>query len=196
MSDSMGEKFFIGAIQGIIGAIILYFWLRRSKKKEKKQYENSLKEEIYHDSSSQSNDSDNIIEVDYYNTLYDELKERCDPAKYMEPYNAEKVEISNNIFSQLDTNRNNIYELIKLRNYAIKKLGLTFSAKELYDKLSKIYNPNNFVGDKYNADKLHVANQIYAKIQRSSDDIVELENIAKENSIVLIKKTNIEGSGL
>ena len=63
----------------------------------------------------------------------------------MDPYNAEKVEISNQIYSQLDNNKNNVSELIDLRNLAIKKLGLSFSAKELYDKLSEIYNPINFV---------------------------------------------------
>lgn len=185
ISDSMGERFFVGAIQGLIGAIILYFWLRHSKKKEKKQYEKALKEEIYHDSSPQTTASSNTIEVDYYNTLYDELKEKCNPAIYMNPYNAEKVEISNQIYSQLDSNKENVSYLIELRNLAIKKLGLSFSAKELFEKLSEIYNPNNYVGEKYDADKLHISNQIYAKIQKCADDIVELENIAKENCIVL-----------
>jgi hypothetical protein len=38
ISDSTAEKFVIGAIQGLIGCVILYFWLRRNKKKEKKHY--------------------------------------------------------------------------------------------------------------------------------------------------------------
>ena len=192
ISESMGEKFFLGAIQGLIGCVILYFWLRRTKKKEKKQYEKELKEEIYHDFSHQTTISNNAIEVDYYGTLYDELKEKCNPANYMNPYNAEKVEISNQIYSQLDTNKNNISVLIELRNQAIKKLGLSFSAKELYDKLCEIYNPNNYVGEKYDSDKLHVANQIYAKIQSISTDIIGLENVAKENGITLIRKKNFE----
>ena len=188
ISDSMGERFFVGAIQGLIGAIILYFWLRHNKKKEKKQYEKAFKNDNYHDSSPQTTTFSNNIEVEYYNTLYDELKEKCNPAIYMNPYNAEKVEISNQIYSQLETNKNNISVLIELRNQAIKKLGLSFSAKELFDKLCEIYNPNNYVGEKYDADKLHVANQIYSKVQSMSDDIVGLENIAKENGITLIRK--------
>ena len=56
----------------------------------------------------------------------------------------------------------------------------------------KIYDPNKYVGDNYDADKLHVSNKIYAKIQGMSDDIIGLENIAKENGIILIKKNNSE----
>jgi hypothetical protein len=183
----MGERFFVGAIDGLILAVIIYFVQKRRKKKEKKQYEKALKEEIYHESSLQTKFSSNTIEVDYYNTLYDELKEKCNPANYMNPYNAEKVEISNQIYSQLDSNKDNIYFLIELRNLAIKKLGISFSAKELFEKLSMIYNPNNYIGEKYDADKLHVANQVYAKIQKISEDIVGLEKLAKENGIDLIK---------
>ncbi len=165
VSNSLGERFFVGAIDGLILAVIIYFVQKRRKKKAKKQYVEDLKKEIYNDSSSQPSASNNSIEVAYYDTLYDELVEKCNPAIYMNPYNAEKVEISNQIYSQLDTNMNNISVLIELRNQAIKKLGLSFSAKELYDKLCDIYNPNNYIGEKYDADKLHVANQIYAKIQ-------------------------------
>lgn len=188
MSDSMSERFFVGAIEGLIAAIIMYFVLKSRKKKEAKQYEQNLKKEIYNNASSPSTSSSNALEVSYFNTLFDELKEKCNPANYMNPYDAKKVEISNHIYSQLEINKSNIAQLIELRNYAIKKLEISFSAKELYEKLSDIYNPNNFMGDHYDADKLYVANQVYAKIQANSDDIIELEKIAKENGIVLKAK--------
>ena len=45
-SSSLGEKFFIGAIDGLIFAIIMYFVWKRREKKEKKQYVEELKKEI------------------------------------------------------------------------------------------------------------------------------------------------------
>ena len=130
MSDSMSERFFVGAIQGLIGCVIAYFWLKRNKKKETKRYKKELKESIYKDSCHQITISPNTIEIECYSSLYNELKEKCNPANYMTPYNAEKVEFSNQIYSQLDINKKNIYALIQLRNSAINKLGL--SANCLY----------------------------------------------------------------
>jgi hypothetical protein len=186
----MSERFFVGAIQGLIGSILVYLWLKRSRKKEMKHYKKILKKEIYNDSYQQDTLSHNTLELECYNSLYDELKEKCNPANYMNPYNAEKVEISNQIYSQLDINQRNISELIQLRNYAIKKLGLSFSAEELFQKLSDIFNPTNYIGEKYDADKLHIANQVYSEIQRKTNDIIALEAIAKENGLVLVKKSN------
>lgn len=102
------KDFFVGAIDGLIFAVIIYFVQKWRKKKAKKQYVEDLKKEIYNDSSSQPMVPNNSIEIAYYDSLYDELVEKSNPAIYMNPYNAEKVETSNQIYSQLDINKNNI----------------------------------------------------------------------------------------
>ncbi len=119
--------------------------------------------------------------------LYDEFKIKCNPANYLNPYNAEKVDISNSIYSQLDSNKNSVDLLILLRNQAINQLGISFSAKIIYEKLCSIYNPANFIGDNYNPEKLYAANKIYSIIQQNKDIVIELEKIVKEN-VIPIKK--------
>lgn len=54
-----------------------------------------------------------------YNTLYDELRDKCNPERFMEPYEKEKVELAIEIFSELDKDRQYRYNdkhFIPLRN--------------------------------------------------------------------------------
>jgi len=190
VSESMAEKFLIGAINGLIVTVVIFFVQLFRKKKTEKLYDKDIKKGIISDTISTSTHTpyNNTIEVEYLNTLYDELIEKCNPANFMNPYSSEKVDISNQIYSQLEANKNNISVLIELRNQAINKIALSFSAKELYDRLCEIFNPNNYVGDNYDSKKLQVANKIYAKIQSLSSDIIGLEKIAKDNNIIIVRK--------
>lgn len=119
----------------------------------------------------------------YYEELYFELKEKCNPENFLDPYDSEKVKVSNQIFSQLDKYSNSISALTYFRDMAIEKLGIHFSANKLYDYLSNKYNPKQFVGTLYDAEKLNIANEIYSKIQQCSDNVVELEKIAKQYKV-------------
>ena len=191
VSESMAEKFLIGAINGLLFAAILFFVQLFRKKKTEKPCDKDEKKGIISDTITTPTPYNNTIEVEYLDTLYDELIEKCNPVKFMNPYSAEKVEISNHIYSQLEANKNNLPVLIELRNQAIKKLALSFSAKELYDRLCEIYNPKKYVGDNYDSKKLQVANKIYAKIQNLRDDIIGLENIANENNIIIVREKHV-----
>ena len=101
----------------------------------------------------------------------------------MNPYDAEKVGVANSIFSRLEENKDNVGKLIQLRNQAILKLGISFSASTMFECLSKIYNPSKFMGKNYDAEKLLAANKIYDKILQNKDNIIELEKIAKDMGI-------------
>lgn len=184
----IGEQIFIGALTGLIFAIILYFYNRKKEKRETKEYVKQIQQNIATESISIGTDTQIILSC--YNTLYDELKEKCNPALFMDPYDAKKVDISNSIYSQLMGNDHNLSVLIPLRNQAIEKLGIAFSSQELYDKLLDIYNPHKYVGDNYSPEKLYAANKIYAQIQSKRDDIVGLEQIARECGIRLLDQNN------
>lgn len=186
-SEPIGERMFIGALTGLIFSVIFFFYQRSKDKQASKEHVEEVKKEIISNSKVTLSVDNTKILVNCYTTLFAELKEKCNPANFMDPYDAEKVEISNNIFSKLNSNATNILALIQLRNLAINKLGLSFSAKEIYEKLSEAYNPHKFVGENYDADKLHVANQIYSRIQSSQNNIIELEKIAHECGIVFVK---------
>lgn len=160
---------------------------RRAKKEEEqsnllrlqKQIANSLKA-----SDNTQEKSDEFIRAVYHN-LYDELKSKCNPINFMTPYNAAQVNIANEIFSKLNnTQKDDIRNLILLKNKAIKGLGITYTNPKLYETLCDLYNPKNFMGDNYDANKLNAANKLFAEIEKYKNDILSLESIAKRVGLI------------
>jgi len=189
-SQPVGEKLFVGAICGAITTFIIWLIQKRDKKKEvkeEKKQQQLYTRQVQRDIASDFSSNHDYADVDYIH-LYNELKAKCDPANFMNPYNSKKVEISNSIYSQLDIYKYDIDALIRLRNLAIKELGLSFSTTALFNRLCRIYNPSNFMGVSYDAKKLSAANKIYGRILQNKDNIIELERIAKENNVSHHKK--------
>ena len=157
---------------------------RRKAKKKEEELSNLLREQKRMANSLKTSDntqgkSDEFISAVYHN-LYDELKSKCNPINFMTPYNAEQVNIANEIFSKLNnTQKDDIRNLILLRNKAIKGLGITYTNPKLYETLCNVYNPKNFMGENYDANKLNAANKLFAEIEKYQNDILSLESIAK-----------------
>lgn len=151
-------------------SLIVWYFDRKMRKK-------SIKETTKQDIVKENVCTASGIEIDY-SSLYKELTEKCNPSNLLQPYNANKVEASIAIYFQLEKNKDNINELIKLRNRAIKELGVKFSSQDLFEKLSQVFNPSNFMDKNYDDVKLCAANKIYTQIQEYKDDIIELEKIA------------------
>ena len=160
----------------IVGLVFLalsfLIWCFNRTKRKK-----SVKETARQDVVKENVRTPSGVEIDY-SSLYEELAEKCNPSNLMIPYYANRVNASIAIYSQLEKNRDDIYELIKLRNRAIKELGIKFSSRDLFEKLSRVFNPSNFMDENYDAVKLCEANKIYSQIQEYKDDIIELERIA------------------
>ena len=114
-----------------------------------------------------------------FESLYDEIIKRCDPANFLNPYDQEKVRISNELYSKSKTlkNKNDEKVLKEIRKRAIKELGIKFSTIELYEKLEKICNVQNYTGDNYNQDFVNLANTLFGQIKKYADDIEKLEEI-------------------
>lgn len=180
----IGEQILVGGLTGLIFVVVLYIYNRSKEKKQAKEAIRHVQRDMVTTLTSIGPDA--IIVLSSYNTLFDELKEKCNPANFMAPYDAKCVEISNAIYAQLSGNKHNLSVLISLRNQAIRDLGIQFSTQELFDKLTEIYNPNKFVGDNYSSERLHVANKIYSQIQSKRNDIIGLEQIARECGIILM----------
>ena len=117
---------FIGALSGLVISIFIWLMNKRSAKKEQKEAE------LVKEQQTKQVQKEIALEVvskhiydDFldYSNLYEELREKCNPSNYMNPYNAEKVEIANSIFSQLDGFKDDVDTLVLLRNQAINKLG-------------------------------------------------------------------------
>lgn len=122
-------------------------------------------------------------------TLYDELRDKCNPERFMEPYEKEKVELAIEIFSELDKDKQYRYNdehFISLRNRAISELGIHISTQKLYDFLDKYLNPKVYSDiHPYDKDRVNKANEFYSRMQEVKDDIIALEQIQKDaNSFI------------
>ncbi|MDR2125486.1 MAG: hypothetical protein LBP63_01480 [Prevotellaceae bacterium] len=116
-----------------------------------------------------------ILEEKEYSSLYEELKDKCDPDNFLppNPYDREKAGIANDIYLQLD----NAYCSKKLqktlRSMAISQLGIRFNSHALCDKLKDYTNPKKYKG----TEKFGLANELYADVLDNKDDVEALEKI-------------------
>lgn len=112
--------------------------------------------------------------------IYDRLKDLCNPAKFLNPYDKEKVEKANSIYEQLmNTSCSDIETLKILRQQAINELNLNFVAVEYLQDLKSQCNPERFLRP-YNAEKVRIANELYNKLIDNEKNIEILERIEME----------------
>ena len=114
-------------------------------------------------------------------SLYKELKYRCNPERYMEPYDPEKVRIANQLYSQIpipnENNQVSAKVLKSIRNEAIELLGIKFSTEVLYNRLKDLCYPKNYMNENYDKEKLDIANDLYQEVLKHADDIIALERL-------------------
>lgn len=118
----------------------------------------------------------------YYNSLFEELKEKCNPSNFLASFDKEKMLIANELFYKiLSTTSRGDTDLISLRNEAIEKLGIHFSTRRKMEELMGYLNPKLYT-DRKPYDKTLVEKSIYFydKIIQNQDDIVRLEEIEAE----------------
>ena len=127
-----------------------------------------------------------------YPSLYDELIDKCNPARFMRPYDPQKVDIANDIYSKLLNNKDKIDVLYSLRLQAIEDLGVKLSTEDLYYELLSVCNPENFVNESYSKSRLEQANKMYQAVLKNADDKIALENIKKQCKILYVIKEEKE----
>lgn len=115
-----------------------------------------------------------------YKSLYEELKDKCNPQKFVSPYNKEKVDMANRLYKRLlDTSESSTAALKEIRDQAMQQLGVQISTKELYQKLLKHCNPENFMNP-YDFEAVQSANEYYALVEEYRNDVGELERLNVE----------------
>lgn len=121
--------------------------------------------------------------VEFEGSLYEELKYRCSPERYMEPYNPKKVDLAADLYAEVlkcDEWGDKVSQ-VALRKKASLILGVKFSTRKLYEELREKCNPENFISQQnYDAEKVKLANSYYQKINECCDDIDALERLEKE----------------
>lgn len=126
--------------------------------------------------STDNTSSPNIIKGRYY-SLYSELCDKCNPAKFMSEYDHDRIAIANDIYTQ--TMASSFYDddgLKELRKRAMTELGIKFSTEKIYEELTNLLKPTKYTG----TEKFNDANDLYFRIINNADDIEELERIKEE----------------
>ena len=117
-------------------------------------------------------------------SLYDKLKRLCNPANFISKrnYDKEKVDKANEIYKKLlETSPDNKEALNDIQIEAISNLGISLINKDKLNELKEIVNPKNFLNP-YNAEKVALANELYAILSKEDltyNELAEVEERSK-----------------
>lgn len=137
--------------------------------------------------SKQDNPNSTFDEKEY-DTLYDELVEKCHPNRFIsgEVFNEKLFEEANKLYAEILKHKDASDEkLISLRNRAIDILGVRMSTKKKYEYLDSLLNPKiytNVAAEKYDAGRVSEAAKWYAILQKNRNDIRALETLEQDSS--------------
>lgn len=109
-----------------------------------------------------------------YSSLYEELRQKCNPSNFMHPYNFELVKLSNALYSEIEVNKSDMDALKRIRRRAVAELGIKISTEKLYNLLSNRLDPSKYVGNRKLVD---MANYFYNQMLCNADNIEVLEQI-------------------
>lgn len=108
------------------------------------------------------------------------LERKCNPQNYMSPYNKEMVDKANSIYAELQkTDKSDEISLKEIRRRIESELQISFIDKDEIESLKFIVNPSNYM-QPYNAEKVALANELYAKLQDETIHIDELDSIKEQ----------------
>ena len=118
--------------------------------------------------------------LDKTQDLWYVLERKCNPQNYMSPYNKEMVDKANSIYADLqETDKSDEISLKEIRRRIESELQISFIDKDEIESLKFIANPSNYM-QPYNAEKVSLANELYAKLQDEIIHIDELESIKEQ----------------
>jgi hypothetical protein len=126
----------------------------------------------------------NIEETKEYDSLYDELAEKCNPQRFVTTENFNKLffDNANEIYQELNNRGNRPdYELMDLREKAIIELGIHISTTRLYNHLIQYLDPTIYTSmDPYDANRVKEAGDFYDRLLKGKNDIHALEDLEKD----------------
>ena len=117
-------------------------------------------------------------------TLYQRLVRLCNPMKFIDNYDKEKVEKANIIYKKLlETTPDNNDALIEIQIQASSELGINFIDKAELEDLREKVNPKRFINP-YNADKVSLANELYATLLKENLTYGELMEVKEKSKLL------------
>ena len=110
----------------------------------------------------------------------------CNPKHFMKPYDAQKIEISNNICKKVMELPEDSDELMEIRREAEEKLNVNFIDLELRKEMLVLTNPKKYMKP-YIAENVSIANDLYTRLQNPTLKIDEFEDIVTQAKAYFIK---------
>lgn len=130
-----------------------------------------------------------------YNSLYDELLDKCRPDKFIgDTSDNKKFLVANQLYAELKLKQGCIdNELIEFRDRAMGLLGIHISTKKQYEWLDKYLNPQVYTTiDPYDAERVALAGEYYMRMRECKDDIHALEKLRDDAATFIDRKLTEE----
>ncbi len=115
-------------------------------------------------------------------TLQERLKRLCNPQNFMKNYDMKKVETANALYQRLMTVGLGENALNEISQTAITELGITLIDETRLKKLKERVNPQRYMKP-YNAEKVSLANELFARISKTEltyEEYIEIEKESKK----------------
>ena len=125
-----------------------------------------------------------------YDSLYDELLDKCNPRFKIELVGLERFNSANEIYAQLKSGGSDMPEtiLIALRNQAMDELEISISTRKKFNYLKSFLDPNNYINRQpYDKELVAKAGACYEQLLNHKDDIRFLESLEDELQVTCIK---------
>lgn len=117
-------------------------------------------------------------------TLYQRLVRQCNPKNFIDNYDKEKVEKANIIYKRLlETTPDNNDDLIEIQMQASSELDISFIDEAELEDLKEKVNPKRFLNP-YNAEKVSLANELYAVLAKNNLAYGELMEVKEKSKLL------------
>lgn len=133
-----------------------------------------------------------------YDSLFDELLEKCNPSRFdIESFGLSKFNIANEIYSQLldckaiskTMNKQEVSEdaLKVLRNRAINELGIHISTTKKFNELKDFLDPKQYIDRQpYDKELVATAGDLYNQLLNNKNDIRALEELENNPQTAIV----------
>ena len=112
--------------------------------------------------------------------IYKDLKVKCNPAKFMKPYNKERVEVANTLSQLLmQTSPNDEEAVAGIVDTAQSILGINIVEKKYVRQLKKIIYPKRFLKP-YNEKRFALANELYTALANGDVSYAIIKEVDKK----------------
>lgn len=181
---------------GCLVLAIVFFVM--SDKKDDDETSKSISSSDDSNTSTQSNYNEPINEVSlpsksekmidymwYKETMYERLKRLCNPAKFVDNYNKEKVDVANNIYSKLmSIDQNDEQAIDELVVIAEKDLRINLLDEYRFIYLKNRLNPKKYM-EPYDAEKVTLSNELYSQLMQPDLNYTKYVQIKRKAETLL-----------